>query len=132
MAASPNQAQDRRFSVAAALGERTTACEPATCRQIDRARWITLKPPASVTRALNMRLWNGRHQRPCVGVQGLSEQGNPVRLLNDLAQIHDGDVIAKVFHHPQVMRNKQESEPKLGLQLSQQIQDLRLNGDVQR
>jgi len=65
-------------------------------------------------------------------VQGLFEQGNPVRLLNDLAQIHDGNVIAKVLHHPKVMRNKQESEPKLGLQLSQQIQDLRLYGDVQR
>src|SRR5688572_21417439 len=51
---------------------------------------------------------------------------------HDFAQIHDGYPVADMLDHPQVMRDKQVGQMHLLLQLLQEIDDLRLNRNVQR
>src|SRR5258708_21003320 len=51
--------------------------------------------------------------------------------LHDLAEVHDRDAIAHVPHHGQVVRDEEKREVELLLQVLQQIDDLRLDRDVQ-
>ena len=52
--------------------------------------------------------------------------------LDDLAEIHDGDAVADLLHHRHVVRDEEVGEAQLGLQLLQELQDLRLDRDVER
>ena len=52
--------------------------------------------------------------------------------LDDFSQIHHGNVICYVAHHCQVMTDKEVGKGKLGLEIGEQIDDLRLNGHVKR
>ena len=51
---------------------------------------------------------------------------------DDLAEIHHRDAIADVFDNAQVMGDEQEGQVELLLKLLQQIQDPRLDGDIER
>ncbi len=53
-------------------------------------------------------------------------------LLNTLAVLHDCYGIGQFFHNAEVMGNEQQSHVQLTLQFPQQLQDLRLDGNVQR
>ena len=50
---------------------------------------------------------------------------------DDAPQVHDRNPIADVFHNAEVMGNKQVGEVHLFLKLSQQIDDLGLDGYIQ-
>jgi hypothetical protein len=50
----------------------------------------------------------------------------------NLAEIHHGNPIGDVLHHAQIMRDEQIGEAEFGLQVLQQIDDLRLHRNVQR
>ena len=52
-------------------------------------------------------------------------------LLDDLAAKHHQHAITQLPHHRQVVGNKQHGEAKFGAQPRQQIQQLRLNRDVE-
>src|SRR5690554_2601136 len=52
--------------------------------------------------------------------------------LHDLAQIHDSDTVRDMFDHRQVARNEQVRQTELTLQVDQQVENLALNGNVQR
>ena len=67
-----------------------------------------------------------------VRMQRLGEELLGRRLLDDPAQIHDGDVLADVAHHRQVVRDEQVGEPEILLQTHQQVENLRLDRDVER
>ncbi len=54
------------------------------------------------------------------------------RQFHDLAQVHHCHPVADVFHHGQVMGNKQVGEPQFLLQFFQQVDHLGLDGHVQR
>ena len=60
------------------------------------------------------------HNRPRIGQ------------LHHLAQIHDHDAAADVFDHGKVVADEQISKPARGLQVLQQVDDLRLYRNVQR
>ena len=47
-------------------------------------------------------------------------------------KIHNSDTVGNVFHHGQVMGNKQISQSHLSLQFDQKIDDLCLNRNIQR
>ena len=51
--------------------------------------------------------------------------------LHTLSQIHYGNLITDVFYYAQVMRNEQIGQLHLVLQVHHQVQDLRLDGNVQ-
>ena len=55
-----------------------------------------------------------------------------VRDLDDLAEVHDGDALGNVPHDKKVMRDEQIRNAELFLQLLKHVDDLRLNGNVQR
>ena len=54
---------------------------------------------------------------------------------SDLAQapeVHDGDAVADVLHDGEVVRNEEDRQVVLLLQVLQQVEDLRLHRDVER
>ncbi|BCH35046.1 hypothetical protein MesoLjLc_69760 [Mesorhizobium sp. L-8-10] len=63
---------------------------------------------------------------------GLIDNGVGAPLLDDAAKIHDDDPVADMANDPQVMADEQEAEPELLLNIHEQIDDLRLDGHVER
>ena len=55
-----------------------------------------------------------------------------VRQLDDLSQVHDGDAVADVLHHAQVVRDEEVGQAELGFQLGHQVEHLRLNRHIER
>ena len=55
-----------------------------------------------------------------------------IRDLDDLAEVHDGDALGNVPHDEKVMRDEKVRDAELFLQLLKHVDDLRLNGNVQR
>src|SRR5439155_6002992 len=54
------------------------------------------------------------------------------RLLDDVAEIHDEDPVRDVADHVQVVRDEDVCESELLLEVLEQVEDLRLHGDVER
>ena len=54
------------------------------------------------------------------------------RLLDRLPQIHDHDLVGDMIDHRQIMRDKYICQPQLLLELSEEVEYLRLYGYVQR
>ena len=52
--------------------------------------------------------------------------------LDDAAALHHRDGVADLPHHREVVRDEEVAEPELALQLLEQLEDLRLHGDVER
>jgi hypothetical protein len=105
--------------------------EAAAAGRVDRARHLARKDNALAPRA-----WIGerrcREQRLGIGMKGRPEECVLLRELDDLSEIHDGDPVADVLDHREIMRNEEVGELQLLLQVPQQIDDLRLDGDVER
>ena len=49
----------------------------------------------------------------------------------NLAQVHDGNAGADVTHYGQIVGDKEIGQPESHLQVLDQVNDLRLNGNVQ-
>ena len=54
------------------------------------------------------------------------------RALDDAAAIHHRDAVGVVRHHAEIVGDEQQRRAGLALQLRQQVEDLRLHGDVER
>ena len=54
------------------------------------------------------------------------------RSLHHLAEVHHGDPIAEMLHHPKIVGNEEIREAELLLKFSEQVQHLRLDRYVQR
>ena len=54
------------------------------------------------------------------------------RLLDDSAEIHHRDLIGKMLDDREIVRDEQVGDFALDLEILQQIEDLRLDRDVQR
>ena len=54
------------------------------------------------------------------------------RHLADPAEVHDHDPVADVTHHREVVRDEEIGEVELALEILEQVDDLRLDGDVER
>ena len=52
--------------------------------------------------------------------------------LDDLAEVHHRDPVAHVPHDRQVVRDEDQRQAQVALQLAQQVEDLRLDRDVER
>ena len=64
-------------------------------------------------------------------MQRQGEERNAVRLLDDLAEIHDRNVVADILHHAEIVGDEQVGEAEPLLQLAEQVQDLRLDRDIE-
>ncbi len=52
--------------------------------------------------------------------------------LDDLAVVHDADPVGHLAHDAEIVGDEQHGHVELGLELEQEIEDLRLDGDVER
>jgi hypothetical protein len=60
-------------------------------------------------------------------MSGLVEQLAGFRHLNQLADVHDGNPVADVLHHAQVVGDEDVGQVQPLLQIEQQVQDLGLD-----
>ena len=67
-----------------------------------------------------------------VGMLRVGEQFVDRRALDDLAGIHHRDLVADLGDHAEIVGDQNDRSPARGLQLAHQIEDLRLQGDVER
>src|ERR1700674_1417465 len=72
-----------------------------------------------------------REQRLGVGMLRRAGEGASVALLDDLAQIHDRDRVAYMGDCGEIMGNEEVGQPEFRLQISQQVEDLGPNRDVE-
>ena len=71
-------------------------------------------------------------QTPGVLVNGVGQQLTGGGLLDHLARVHDGDAVSQLSHQRQVVGDEDHGEAELFTQLVEQVDDLLLDGHVQR
>ena len=52
--------------------------------------------------------------------------------LDDLAGIHDGDIVCHLGHHAEIVGDQHDGRAGVAAQAAHQVEDLRLDGDVER
>jgi hypothetical protein len=80
----------------------------------------------------HVELGDRLQQRLGVGVAHVGEQRLGRRLLHDLAGVHHGDVVGPPGHHAEVVGDQDHGHLAVALQRLEQVEDLRLHGDVER
>ena len=126
-----NFAQQGRLDFAAGDRVRAAGVEVAARGRIDGARHVALQ---HAFLPLNRRVGHrhGREQRLGVGVLRVLEDRPCVGVLDDAAEIHHRDAVADVLDHREIVADEQVAELALALQVLQQVDDLRLDRDVER
>ena len=71
-------------------------------------------------------------QAPRVGMLGRREDRVGVGLLDDPAGVHDRDLVGHLGHHAEVVGDDDDGGVELALQPLDQLEDLRLDGHVER
>ena len=60
------------------------------------------------------------------------EQTGAAALLDEAAEIHDRDAVGEMLDHCEIVADEEVGQAEFALQIEQQIEDLRLHGDVER
>src|SRR3546814_10402002 len=102
-------------------------------RRVDRRRYVALQhdPLATATDRRLLHVGHGREQGLGVGVVRTLVERLAVRDLDDLAEVHHGDLGAEVPDHSQVVGDEQEGDVELLLQVLQEVDHLRLDRHVE-
>ena len=66
-----------------------------------------------------------------VGMGGLAKNLGRRPLLDEAAHIHDGDLVADMAHHREIMGDDHIGEAELALKPRQEIEDLALDRDIE-
>src|SRR5262245_36140922 len=101
-----NLPQRGLYAGAARHGVRATRMEPATIRWTERGRDLARQNDL-LAQLIRTREQHRREEGLGVGMAHVIEQQLGRRVLDDLAQIHDGGLIGHVAHGCEVMRNEQ-------------------------
>ena len=102
-------------------------------RQIRHQAGNFLQPgPRACGVGLDVETRDRPHQAARIGMQRLFEQHLDRRLLDLAAGIHDDDPLGGLGHHAEIVRDQHDGGAGLLLQLEHEIEDLRLDGDVER
>lgn len=127
-----NAAHRRRFRTAAFGGIATAVAEGAARGTVHNAGHLAQHLYAlTILVHLGVSDGNGREQRTGIGVQRVAVQLLAGGNLHNFAEVHDDDTVADMLDHRQVMGNEQVGNAQLRLQVLQQVDDLRLNRNVQ-
>ena len=51
--------------------------------------------------------------------------------LDDAAEVHHGDAVGDMLHHRQIVRDENHGELHLAREVAEEVQNLRLDGDVE-
>ena len=79
-----------------------------------------------------LRVGQRAEQRDRVRMPWLGQERACVRQLDDLPAVHDGDAVAHLGDHAEVVADEHHAHPGVALQLEQQAQDLVLDDHVER
>lgn len=74
----------------------------------------------------------GGQKRLGVGMHRMGKQLLRRRFLHQMAQIHYAHAVGDILHHAHVVGDEQVGQPALLLQILHQVDDLGLNGHIQR
>ena len=123
-------AQRRRLGVAAPVGEGAARREAAALGLLVGAghRALDRRQPL----ALDVEARDRAQKADRVGVLRIGEQGIDRRLLDDLAGVHHQHVVGHLGDHAEIVGDDQDRHAEPSLQVLQQVEDLRLDGDVER
>ena len=124
-------AERRRGLAADRLGVAAAWVEVAAGRRRGRAGDVAGEDDGLVL-GVRVRLRHRREQRLGVGVPRAPVEVAGVGELDDLSHVHDRDAVGDVLDDAQVVRDEDDTEVQLALQLLQQVEDLGLDRDVQR
>ena len=80
---------------------------------------------------MGVGVWDRGQERLGVRVGRSSIEQVGTGDLAELAQVHDGDAVAHVLHHGQVVSDEHHGQPEGCLEVGQQVQDLGLDGHVE-
>ena len=113
----------------AALDVRAPRVEAATGRRVARRRHVA----RDVDQAAALPDRRDRtEQTRRVGVSGLHEDVLDRRLLHHLARVHHHDALGHLGDDAEVVADEQDRDPGVGLHLADELEDVRLHGDVER
>ncbi len=117
----------------ARMEARTPRMEPARRRGVDGIRDVALEHDArALPAALRIRDRHRRQQRAGVRVLRLRVELVARRDLHRVAEVHDHDAVRDVADDVQVVRDEDVGQSERSLQVLEQVDDLRLHGDVER
>jgi len=77
------------------------------------------------------RPWDGVEQALGIGVLGVVHDLFGRAFLDDLAEIENVDAIGDLAHHGEIMGDEEVGEAELGLQALEEVEDLRLDRDIE-
>ena len=122
---------ERRHAVAACrLDEGATRGEAAAARRLRHVGHAALDRGQSLALAVEL---GDRAQKPHrVRVLRPREQRLYRRPLDDLAGIHDRDIVGHLGNDAEIVRDQDDRGPGVSAQPAHQVEDLRLDGDVER
>src|SRR5437870_4329868 len=102
--------------------------EGASRRQVGQVGWLARD---RIERLLAAELRHRAEQGPRVRVLGGVEQLPDGRLLDDLAGVHHGGLVTHLRDDAQVVRHEDEGHARLALDVLEEVEVLRLDGDVE-
>ena len=108
-----------------------TSVEFTTLRRIYGGRDI---PFQNDTIHLHVRIGHGNsgEKRLCVGVQGVVENTLLRAVFDHTTKIHNAYLVGNMLYNRQIVRNEYVGKPQLLLQITKHVNNLRLNGYVER
>src|SRR5215217_1141493 len=106
--------------------------EVAAGGRVDRARDVAAEddPLAAL---LDHRVGNrhGGQESLGIGVERFLVEGDAVRHLDDLAEVHDGDAVGDVLDDGEVVGDEEVGQTELLLEVFEEVDDLGLDRDVE-
>ena len=124
--------QRRLLDAAAVEGVGAAGVEAAALGRVDRARHVALQDDALARRRRARAPARPRAAPRCRGASERAKIAPLRRHLDDLAEIHHRDAVGHVLDDGEVVADEQERQAELLLQVLQQVDDLRLDRDVER
>ena len=102
-----------------------------TSRRIEGGRHLAGERDL-LARLVRVRGERRREERLGVGVEGVGAQLQAVGDLDELAEIHHGRAMAQMRHGGQIVRDEEIAHAEPALDLLEQADDVRADGDVER
>src|SRR5437762_1456324 len=118
------------FDLAAVYRDGTTRVKSASGRRINRCRHIAFENDSVLLRS-GIGNRNGAQESLCVRMFWRKTNLCACSYFDQLPQIHDTDARGDVFDNRNGVRDEQVGQPKLLLEIGEQVDDLRLNRNVQ-
>src|SRR4051794_23263798 len=105
--------------------------EATARRGIERARDVAAEDDPRPAE-LRIRDRDRGEQGLRVRMLGVAEHLATIRHLGDLAEVHHGDAVTDVLDDAHVVGDEEVGQPELALEVLEQVEDLRLDRDVER